>query len=326
MIELLDDVLKFSFPGVHPEAGCRIDFRRTLRIPDDNRDYPLPPSLGRFPLAHVDDYADRLPKAWGRHGGVFFPMYQAEAMWINFSGNYPCAVKIAAGKVNAITGENWDNALANKPQDYVVTSMQPWLDGFNVTEGFIRQFVAMPLGDGFTAEEQITSQVEHGGLQIIVYPMKKDIYTKYFNIPDFTDMCFSYSLSMEYSPDMGLAPGGLMRQKIYKDIYGINAWDQDHASRVFVHLANSEQYEEITGQQPPHNPPSAKEYTDAGMPWFEYYGEEPALPGSIILGSQASVANKYIQNSQQALPHNDSLKPSAINALGKVRVVRESDF
>ena len=43
-------------------------------------------------------------------------------------------------------------------------------------EDFIRQFVAMPLGEGFTAEEQITGKAEHGGLQIIVYPMKHEAY------------------------------------------------------------------------------------------------------------------------------------------------------
>ena len=32
----------------------------------------------------------------------------------------------------------------------------------------IRQFVAMPLGAGYTAEEQITGEAEHGGLQIVV--------------------------------------------------------------------------------------------------------------------------------------------------------------
>lgn len=55
---------------------------------------------------------------------------------------------------------------------------QPWLDGFNVSEDFIRQFIAMPLGEGFTAEEQITGKAEHGGLQIIVYPMKHEVYVE----------------------------------------------------------------------------------------------------------------------------------------------------
>ena len=98
MIELNNDVLNFRFPEVHAKAGCRIDFQRTLRIPDDNRDYPLPPGLGRFPVAHVDDHAERLPEAWQRRGGVFLPMYQAEALWIHFSGELSLCNKGRSGK------------------------------------------------------------------------------------------------------------------------------------------------------------------------------------------------------------------------------------
>ena len=84
----------------------RVEFQRTLRIPDDDRLYPLPPGLGAFPLRHVDDFADRIPSSWRARGGVMLPMYQSEALWISFVGaDYPMAVKIAAGKINAVSGE-----------------------------------------------------------------------------------------------------------------------------------------------------------------------------------------------------------------------------
>ena len=145
MIELFDDRLIFQFPEVHEDARLEVRFLRTLRIPDDNRAYPLPPGLGRFPLSHVDDHLEQLPGHWGRRGGVFLPMYQAEAMWLSFSGSYPMAVKVAAGKINALTGEAWANELSERPQDYLVVPGQPWLDGFCVEQGLIRQFVAMLL-------------------------------------------------------------------------------------------------------------------------------------------------------------------------------------
>ena len=104
MITLVNDNLGFKFPEVHEDAQCWISFQRTLRIPDDNRAYQLPPGLSDFPLDHVDDYADKVPAKWKDHGGVFLPMYQAEAMWINFEGEYPMAVKVAAGKIDAVTG------------------------------------------------------------------------------------------------------------------------------------------------------------------------------------------------------------------------------
>ena len=144
-MELRNDQIIFRFPEVHEDAKLAIEFQRTLRIPDDNRQYYLPPGLGKFPLSRVDDYPDNLPETWSKHGGVFTPMYQAEAMWICFHGDYPMAVKIAAGKVNTVTGEAWGEELSGEPQDYLVVPGQPWLDGFCVEKGLIRQFVAMPL-------------------------------------------------------------------------------------------------------------------------------------------------------------------------------------
>jgi hypothetical protein len=35
------------------------------------------------------------------------------------------------------------------------------------------KFVAMPLGQGYTVEEQITGKAEHGGLQIDVFPKRE---------------------------------------------------------------------------------------------------------------------------------------------------------
>jgi hypothetical protein len=123
MIELRDSSLSFSFPEVHPSAKVNIEFQRTLRIPDDGKDYPLPPGLGRFPLCHVDDYATRVPPSWIEHGGVMLPMYQSEAMWLNFSSHYddergveyPFAIKIATGKINAVSGGDWSKGLHRRP-------------------------------------------------------------------------------------------------------------------------------------------------------------------------------------------------------------------
>ena len=117
----------------------------------------MPPGLGRFPLRHLDDHAAHLPLAWRRRGGVIAPMHQAEALWINFDARYPFAVKVATGKVCAITGGAWTDHLNRDPQDYAALPEQPWLDGYCVEKGVIRQFVAMPLGAGYTVEEQLCS-------------------------------------------------------------------------------------------------------------------------------------------------------------------------
>ena len=46
------------------------------------------------------------------------------------------------------------------------------LTGINAGKGCIRQFVAMPLGKGYTIEEQVTGEANFGGMQIRVVPAK----------------------------------------------------------------------------------------------------------------------------------------------------------
>lgn len=322
MVILSNNTLTFRFPDIHEKAACSIEFKRTLRIPDDNRSYNLPPGLGTFPLLHVEDYSDTIPDSWRERGGVFLPMYQAEALWISFGESflgprYPCAVKVAAGKINAVTGESWTNGLSTGPQDYVVVPEQPWLDGYSVGEGLIRQFVAMTLGDGYTAEEQITGEAEFGGLQISVTPMKKEVYddlfpprplSRYSEEPLLCRMCNSIS---EYS--MGMAPGGLMRQEIYDDKYGVDVWDTSATSRCFVHLSNSLAYRQITGKNPPTKAPTAQQYTDSGLPWFDYYAAElKALKGSQVLAGLDSVAAKTVKRGNGLLGNNASVDPERI--------------
>ncbi len=291
MITIVGDQLTFHFPEVHRFAKCRVGFQRTLRIPDDDRTYSLPPGLGSFPLRHLDDFADRLPQESVRRGGVLMPIHQAEAMWIRFESRwgsrYPCAIKVATGKVCAISGEPWREGLTGDPQNYVVVPGQPWLDGYCVGKGTIRQFVAMPLGDGYTVEEQLTGEGLHGGLQIAVYPMKCEVYEGLRLPRPFVGV----REGGDRWRGMGLAQGGRMRQEIYRDEYGLDAWDQEEGRRCFMTMANSKQWKTITGERPPTRPPTVREYAKAGLPWFLYYdADREALDGAERLVGLRSVA------------------------------------
>lgn len=274
--------LRARFPKVHPKAELDITFQRTLRIPDDGKDYPLPAGLGRLPLSYIEDCEGELSEDTLSRGGILMPMYQSEATWIDFSCGYPMAIKIAAGKINAVTGEPWSNGLHAKPQDYMVAPEQPWLDGFCIEEGIVRQFVAEPLGQGKTVEEVMTGQAEWGGLQIIVYPMKAEEYRRRFDQPDeqLYDMPMMRRQAVDcMSEPMGLAAGGRIHQEIYGDDYGIHVWDRDAASRCFVHIANSTTYEQMTGQPPPSTPITQQEYHEQGIPWFMHYAENAKALG-----------------------------------------------
>lgn len=342
MLTLDQDALTSRFPEIHPDAVCTIEFQRTLRIPDDNRTHHLPPGLGRFPLSHVDDHAERLPAAWHKRGGVFLPMHETEAMWIRFSSRYPFAVKIATGKVNAVTGKPWSTELQGRvniegirggdaEQDYLSIPRQPWLDGFCVDKGRIRQFVAMPLGEGYTVEEQLTGEAVHGGLQLIVYPLRPEFYVRPRSVLRASStMAASYSLcaSASASLEMGMAPGGLMEQVIHEDTYGIDKYDQSVSAKCFVHLLNSRQYEAVTGKKPPHPAPTAADYTKHGLPWFSVNDAgAKALPGSKELQQLDSVANLGNKQGKNPLPDNEPLviAPKVVVLPGG-KQVREGEF
>lgn len=309
MIELNDNHLVIRFPEVHEDAQLALNFQRTLRIPDDDRTYPLPAGLGPFPLRHVDDYARTVPAPWIEHGGVMLPMYQAEALWVLFNGDYPFAVKVATGKINAVTGEEWRDGLNRGPQDYLAVPGQPWLDGYCVEKGTIRQFVAMPLGKGYSAEEQITGRADVGGLQIVAYPLKAEVYERRrrpMARMRFGSAEFAKELSGAPAASMGLAPGGRMRQEIYADEFKLSDWDQRHRVRCFVHIANALQWRDITGESPPTKPVTAAAYRRAGIPWFDYYAADlEALGGSGLLGKLKSVARLGREKRDEAITATD---------------------
>lgn len=338
MVELNGNTLTFSFPEVHPDAKLSITFQRTCRIPDDGKDYPLPASLGQFPLRHVDDYAKRVPREWEERGGVMMPMYQAEAMWIQFSPNYssdhhtsyPFAVKVAAGKMSAVTGKPWQKKLCEG--DYVVAPLQPWLDGFVVEEGVVRQFVAMPLGMGATVEEQATGKAEWGGIQFEVFPMKREAFERRFpkrvasaSILRGLDGEFYSAYSCDFNAiecsasigaSMGLGAGGTMKQQIFADPYGKDEWQKKlDGRRCYVHLANSMAWEAITKEKAPSTPITAKTYKQNKLPWFDYYEERPAVSGAEAMKAIKSVLVYGFQHGLPTLPENESVKVKKVTVL-----------
>jgi len=140
-----------------------------------------------------------------------------------------------------------------------------------------------------------------------------------------------YSLSeptVEFG--MGLAPGGRMRQEIFEDPFDIKDWDLTANSRCFLHIANSIVWRTITGELPPTVPFTAKEYTDHGLPWFDYYDDNlKALKGSGTLKGLKSITKKGREKGQIPLFGNESVQPGPIVTLRsglKQNQVREGSF
>lgn len=268
-----------------------VSFQRTLRIPEDGNVYPLPPGLGAFPIHSAVDYWERVPPNWRSQNSYFIPLYQREALWLGFDGAIwkPNAVKIAIGRVNAISGQTWNEALHTQPQNYIVCPQQPWLDGINAGQGFIRQFVAMPLGSGVTVEAQVMGTEEFGGIQILVYEPKPGRFPDQ-PPPERSLEARGPALSLPPGAEMGLGAGGQITQKIYPDSYGVDTWDLENYGSIAVHLVNSAQYRELTGLEPPPTLITAQDYTQYGFPWFALYDEEQAdIPAAEALSQVKTI-------------------------------------
>jgi hypothetical protein len=259
---------------IHIGDRFSVSFQRTLRVPDDGREYPLPPGLGPFPIRAVRDYQTRVPREWIADAGAFIPLYQREALWLGFDAAdwKPNAVQVHVGRVNAVTGGPWEEGLRSRPQNYVVCPDQPWLDGINVGKRFVRQFVAVPLGSGYSVEAQLTGSDVFGGLQITVFEPRPGQFPDAAP-PERTGGPMVMEALSERAGGMGVGAGGRITQKIYPDPYGIDVWDPGNTGSVTVHLVNTDQYREITENDPPPTPIDAGTYTSHGFPWFVLYDE-----------------------------------------------------
>lgn len=296
-----------------------VEFQRTLRIPETGL-HPLPPGLDRFPLRRVEDYPDTAPAEWLSRGGVMLPIYQREAMWLSLDASEPAALQVGVGKVCAVSGLPWIEHLVKDPQNYVVLPDQPWLDGINAGDGFIRQFVAVPLGSGATVEGQVTGQETHGGVQLRAVGLTQQALAAWHAaqqaVPECcADMVLGEGPAPTGSASMGLGAGGRMRQEVYADDRPLADYDEGGARRVFVHLCSAAQWAAITGEVPPPTPVDRDAYVSFGLPWFDYYDADAQdLAASEILAKVKTVGEKLGVEEDQFVP----VDPTTVIALGGV--------
>jgi hypothetical protein len=284
-------------------GGAAVRFIRTLRLPETGT-HPLPPGLGEFPVRRVADYADTVPEAWRARGGVMLPVYLREAMWLSFAGTRePAALQVGVGKVCAVSGRPWSDRLSRDPQNYVVLPRQPWLDGINSGTGTVRQFVAVPLGLGATVEGQVTGEEVWGGVQLQSFSLNDRELARWREEERRraeslrargvrAGGAFGAAMPMaapaasgaapapaggareRSAPAMGLGVGGSMRQEVYRDERPLADWAERLAGRVFVHLVTPPEWRRITGEAPPPSPVDRAAYTEAGLPWYDYYDQD----------------------------------------------------
>ena len=91
--------------------------------------------------------------------------------------------------------------------------------------------------------------------------------------------------------------------------------------------AYSEQFFQVSGVEPPAKPPTAKDYTEAGLPWFEYYGcDLTALDGAKKLAGLDSVGARRLKQGEGVLPDNVPVSPAVVKQVVGVASLREGEF
>ena len=77
----------------------------------------------------------------------------------------------------------------------------------------------------------------------------------------------------------------------------------------------------MTGAEPPAKPPTARDCTEAGLPWFEHYGGDlTALDGAKKLAGLDSVAARKLKQGEGVLADNDPVSPAVVQKVGVARV------
>lgn len=280
---------KVQLEAEHIHVGDRfsLTLQRTIRLPQDGREYPLTPSFGEFPVVAAAAFSDRLPKNWHAGDAFVVPIYEREALFLAFSAAEwkPNAVQVGVGGINAISGEGWPAPPSASPQNYIVCPDQPWLDGIYALDGRVRQFVATGRGRGDTVAEQLGG-TEASALQIRVYEPQPGKFSDRPGAPERTRLD-------SIPDDVGVGAGGTMRQKIYPDPYGVETWNAEDYAEFYIYLVRPDVYQPLTGREPPPPSISAETYTRLNLPWFELDDKNaPAITAPGKLGEVETVSKR----------------------------------
>ncbi|KAJ3545755.1 hypothetical protein NMY22_g2313 [Coprinellus aureogranulatus] len=74
-------------------------------------------------------------------------------------------------------------------------------------------------------------------------------------------------------PSLGIAAGGRIKQKIYRDKASVRVYNEQVGRRVHVHIVTPEYWEDLTGILPPFTPITRDLYASLGIPWFKLFDD-----------------------------------------------------
>ena len=108
-----------------------------------------------------------------------------------------------------------------------------------------------------------------------------------------------------------------MKQEIYADPWEAGDWQIASPLRAWVHLCDALCWHAITGELPPQKPFTARDYTRAGLPWFDYYRDDMnAIEGSPLLAKLKSVFAAAREQDDDSIPQEDTVDVDHVIPIG----------
>lgn len=104
--------------------------------------------------------------------------------------------------------------------------------------------------------------------------------------------------------ELGIAPGGLIKQTIVADPYSSDSWEPERSISFNVQILNSELFHQVTGQAPPPTPITAQTYADHGLPFFKLYEENSGIEGDF----KGVKSVKAVDNAKDVTKNGQSLE------------------
>jgi len=250
-----------------------LTFNITLRVKDDGEPYNLPPSFGYVDIYKVSDY-ETCPESWDKNG-YFIAIHDKEATWINFQSTCPVALLVSVDGINVLNAKHFEQKL--EENGYLTVPPQPWLDGWKNEDGTVSQFVC-------TSDKERAVGCQLGsqdvGMKFFVYEPKNSEIMRLQERPQFTwgdsetddlECCRSFSLC-------GMGRGGSLKQKVYKDPYGLDKWKDEPVATAVVYLIDADEFTKITGKVLTV-PPVLEQYNG---PWYGVKDDMVDVAGSEI--------------------------------------------